>query len=283
MTTHTTPRPGGTRPANPFDPTTWPAPWGGPTGWGDWPSGWGDAWRQLVEQSQQAADPMWTAWWQGVADPGAALRGGVSSPHARHHRLGHRHHAWQGRHQHDGCPCGCGDTCECCVPDADVVVNLRAYERRVVPFLLRNERHRERTVTVGIGTWTDCGDPLEVAARLVPEGEITLQPCEEQVVRLLVAAVPGAAKGDDPAKTPVGTVAVRADSLLGAAAAGGRRGAATVDQPPGVVDLPDVPRCASAYTDVRFEGCAGPLRVAVVVHPLTCDAVDVDCGCDCCC
>jgi phage-related tail fiber protein len=34
---------------------------------------------------------------------------------------------------------------------------------------------------------------------------------------------------------------------------------------------------------VRFEGCARPQRVAVVVHPASCNAVELPCDCGCCC
>jgi hypothetical protein len=44
----------------------------------------------------------------------------------------------------------------------------------------------------------------------------------------------------------------------------------------------DVESCASAYADVRFEGCARPQRVAVVVHPAGCDALELPCDCGCC-
>ena len=47
--------------------------------------------------------------------------------------------------------------------------------------------------------------------------------------------------------------------------------------------MTDVDSCVSAYADVRFEGCARPQRVAVVVLPAECDAVDVGCDCGCCC
>jgi len=156
---------------------------------------------------------------------------------------------WSDR-RHDtcgcGCPdgCGCGDPCACCVPQADVVVHTRAGERRVVAFALRNPRHREQEVTLEVGPWHLCGDePVQVEARFDADSPLTLAGCERRVVRLLVSAVAG--KGDQ--------------------------------RVPG-----DVEACTSAYTDVRFEGCARPQRVAVVVHPAACDAVDVTCDCGCC-
>lgn len=45
----------------------------------------------------------------------------------------------------------------------------------------------------------------------------------------------------------------------------------------------DADECVSAYADVRFEGCGRPVRIAVVVSPGSCDAVDICCDCGCCC
>jgi len=146
-----------------------------------------------------------------------------------------------------GCPddCGCGDPCACCVPRADVVVHARAGERRVVAFALRNPRRREQQVTLEVGPWHLCGNqPVQVEARFDVDSPLTLAECEHRVVRLLVAA----ASGKDGDQHVSG----------------------------------DVEACASAYADVRFEGCARPQRVAVVVHPAACDAVDVPCDCGCC-
>jgi hypothetical protein len=145
---------------------------------------------------------------------------------------------------HDAC--GCGDPCSCCIPQADIVLHARAGERRVLAFSLRNSRHREREVSLEVGPWHLCSDePVEVQARFDVDSALTLQGCESTVVRLLVAVSAGK---DGEQRDPLG----------------------------------DVQSCASAYADIRFEGCARPQRVAVVVHPASCDAVDVTCDCGCC-
>ncbi len=144
------------------------------------------------------------------------------------------------------CGCGCGDDCRCCVPRADVVVHARVGERRVVAFALRNPRHREREVSLEVGPWHRCGDEaVDVQAAFDVGSPVTLSGCEQRVARLSI----GIGTGKDDGENRV----------------------------PG-----DVAACTSAYADVRFEGCSRPQRVAVVVHPASCDAVDADCDCGCC-
>ena len=154
---------------------------------------------------------------------------------------------WPSTHRHDE-DCGCGDVCRCCVPDAEIVVHARAGERRIVAFELHNRTHREKEVRVAAGPWSPCSGPhVEVVDEFdVPE-KFTLGPCESRVVRMLVAVAGSAGQKTD--RTP-------------------GRG--------------DVAACASVYTDVRFDGCARPIRVAVVVHPAECDAYQVTCDCGCC-
>ena len=97
---------------------------------------------------------------------------------------------------------------------------------------------------------------------MVDSGEsLTLQPCEKRVVRLrlLVRGICENVKdandgtaGDQKNKTGKDTKTdVPEDRQLDC----------------------DVESCASAYADVRFEGCARPQRVAVVVHPASCDEI----------
>lgn len=99
---------------------------------------------------------------------------------------------------------------------------------------------------------------------MVDAGEsLTLQPCEARVVRLgvLVRGIP-----HDEQDTKVDT-----------------KGDVKGDQKDDSRFGSDVESSASAYADVRFEGCARPQRVAVVVHPASCDAVELPCDCGCCC
>lgn len=179
---------------------------------------WSDAVQRWVDQSQA----MWGQWAPGVDQ-------------SHHHHEGHAHH----QQMHGD---RCCDPCACCVPEADVVIRARAGERRVVPFRLHNRWRREREVTLSVGPWHVCsGDGLVVSARMEEE-QVTLQPCEDRLVRLVVTVAAG--ENDD-------------------------NGA-------------DLGMCASAYADVRFEGCARPQRVAVVASPDRCGPVDVDCDCACC-
>ena len=191
--------------------------------------GWAQSMQQWADQSTSAWD-QWAQWSQGWAGPAPQ-------------RHDHDH-----RHQH-ACGC-CGDACDCCVPQADVVVQARAGEVRVVPFRLANRWRREREVTLAVGPWQIRGRAgLEVRGVLDDE-KVVLAPCEDRIVRLLISVNEQATTGGD-AKAPQ------------------RR---TVD----------VHECASAYADVRFEGCSRPLRVAVVVSPGDCDPVDACCDCGCC-
>lgn len=260
-----------------------------------------EAVQQWVDQSATAWD-QWVGAWTPVAEAGASavgasLRVPGSAPMARtrargrHHdgqdcgcgdpahgsREQHRHDERHHGHHHDGQECSCRDhrhgccpdACDCCVPQADVVVRARAGELRVVPFRLHNPWRREREVTLDVGPWHVCGgDGVEVRARL-EETSLVLGPCEDRVVRLLVTATgSGGHEGSEEKPTPAR--AARAAAREEQAQQVTRRGG-------------DVQACVSAYSDVRFEGCARPLRVAVVVLPVDCDPVEVGCDCGCCC
>ena len=284
-----------------------------------WSSDLGDTMREWWDSSTAAMQPMWDAWtqpWQALAGAGTS-----SAPHAHtHEHSGHRHahphgpghgHEHGHKHGHESragdCGCGCGgncggdcgcgadcgcgkgqqgrehahdhqgrgccDPCACCIPPADIVVHLRVGERRIVPFELRNERHREREVTPAIGAWTHCDGPaMTVEGVLDTDGAITLAPCERRIVRLLVGVVP------TPAQPPAGTATGKQGGDT--TAAGKATGTVTVNQP---ARATDIDACATAYADVRFEGCSRPIRVAVAVSPDACEAYPVTCGCGCCC
>ena len=201
-----------------------------------WTAGWTDAVQQWADQSQS----VWEQW-------GIAARPRQVDPRPDgHHHPGREHH-------HDDCECE-ADTCACCVPDADIVLRARVGERRVVPFVLHNRWRRDREVTVEVGPWHRCSGASLTITASVDDVSLTLGPCQDRVVRLLVAVT-------------------RED---------GTAGAAKSESGEGAVRLGDVEQCSSAYADVRFEGCARPQRVAVVVEPAHCDAADVDCDCGCC-
>ncbi|MEP6855620.1 MAG: hypothetical protein ABJA33_09140 [Pedococcus sp.] len=172
------------------------------------------------------------------------------------------------------------------MPEADVVVRARAGEVRVVPFRLHNPWRREREVSLEIGPWHVCSgdDDLEVRA-VLEEDRIVLKPCEDRVVRLLIST--RGTNGDGWSSTrnstddndPAEPADAPAKPAKPARAAGRKPVDVAVDT---TRRTTDVAACGSAYADVRFEGCARPQRVALVVLPAECDAVEVGCDCGCC-
>jgi hypothetical protein len=270
--------------------------------------GFTDAMQEWMDQSTTAWDQWSQAWSPAVAAVGLRMPGAPDTAHRHrpghgyHHgecdcgcgdsgpgyrEQGHRHgmpHEHRGRGEgrlrawdctcHDSC--GCGDACDCCVPEADVIVRARAGEVRVVPFRLHNPWRREREVS------------LEVRA-VLEEEKVVLGPCEDRVVRLLVSTRgvrgDGSTTGEDKNATKDTTKDTTKDAAsndaMGQEAMVGSRVDAMVG--PTGRRTTDVESCASAYADVRFEGCARPQRVAVVVLPADCDAVEVGCDCGCCC
>ena len=289
--------------------------------------GFAEAVQQWVDQSTTAWDQWSQAWSPAAAAVGLSMPGAPAAAPGHHHKGGHHHgekgcgcgdsgsgcreHGGQHRHHgekdergHSGCGCGegrahsqadgchdscCREACDCCVPEADVLVRARAGEVRVVPFRLHNTWRREREVSLEVGPWHICsGDgDLEIRA-ILEEDKIVLKPCEDRVVRLLISTRGANDDGssstrdkdpNDPA-VPVEPV----DEAGKTAKPTRTTGRKPVDV---VVDTrrrtTDVGSCVSAYADVRFEGCARPQRVAVVVLPAECDPVDVGCDCGCCC
>lgn len=159
-------------------------------------------------------------------------------------------------------PCGepCGHAasdcqCECCVPDADLVVYTRVGERRIVPLRIENTRSREREVTLAVGDFkTRGGKEAPVAVRLVGATAVKLAPCSSEEATLLVEVAPPGEKRVDVERE------VRE-----------RR------------ELPDVDDCLVAVGDLRLDGCdVRPVRIAVAIVPRDCDPYEIECGCACC-
>lgn len=245
----------------------------------------------LTRAVQQWVDQSTTAWedwmraWTPVAQAGARAMGmpGRARDPRRSRHLNHssscgcgcrEHPASRRDHDRGDCGChaargaGCRDACGCCVPTADIVVRARVGEVRVVPFRLHNRWRREREVTLDVGPWHVCdADDLEVSARM-EESSILLAPCEDRVVRLLLTTEVTPSSGGD-------------DTGEAGSSRAGTPSTAQTDEPPAAGC--DLPRCGSAYADVRFEGCGRPMRVALVVSPATCDPVEVSGDCGCCC
>lgn len=189
-----------------------------------------------------------------------------------HHKHGHKH----GHHGHGGeqdCGCGgwhdggwqdggwdcgcreprrrgcgcdeCGDDCHCtcCVAGADLVVETRLGERRVVTLEIVNERRRERDITLELGSFTTRGGAAAPVSGTI-EGDPTfkLAPCSEHLVTIVIDVEAG------------------------------REGVRDVDDC--LVAWADlkVEGC-----DVR------PVRIAVAILPRDCGAYRVRCACGCCC
>jgi hypothetical protein len=194
--------------------------------------------------------------------------------HRRHHRHGrddcgcherrdhHRHHQGcdchecRGRHHHhDGC--GCHDRhCECRVCDADLVVNARLGERRVVPITIENNRRREREVTLELSDFSSRGgSEAAVKGSIVPPTQFTLDACREHQA-VVVIQVGGTEENDN--------------KTSGEGEGEGQR-------------YSDVDDCEVAYADLRIAGCDHrPLRIAVATLPRDCHTYPVDCSCGCC-
>ncbi len=175
----------------------------------------------------------------------------------------------------------------------------------MVPFHLRNPWRRERPVSLEVGPWHGCdGDGLTIRA-VLEEDSIVLAPCEDRVVRLLVgvrptsADTPSSGSSDqpdpnqpDPNQPGPADSAPKDAGTTDASPSGGASAAEAVTSREAMLgvlrgdgqglSIGDVNGCATAYADVRFEGCARPQRVALVVLPAECDAVDVGCDCGCC-
>jgi hypothetical protein len=227
-------------------------------------TGWNDAMQQWWDQSQTAFEPWRQAW--ETALPGAPGRtaGMPSHHHDTHDSRSHRGHEPCGCQscRCQSCECGsheCGNRCHCCVPDADVLLHAQAGETRVVPFMLRNPWRREREVSLAVGPWqVSDGGRLEVQSSFDAGESLTLQPCEKRVVRLMVGLRAVSDDGKEHKSTPH-----------------------TKNDQGGGQSSCDVGSCVSAYADVRFEGCARPQRVGIVVRPSICDAVELPCECGC--
>ena len=155
-------------------------------------------------------------------------------------------------------PCGRDDChCRCCVVNADLVVYVRAGERRIVPLVIDNDRRRERHIRLELSDFASKGgSSTSVTSRLLSPEEFTLAPCQERevVIEINVASV----------------AASESDAHAGDTKEAGER-------------LLDVDDCAVAYADLRIVGCDNrPIRIAVATLPRDCHAYHVDCTCGCC-
>lgn len=152
-------------------------------------------------------------------------------------------------------PCGC----KCWVTDADLVIEARLGERRIVPVIIENHWRRERDIELELSSWTKIGENIAITANILSETTFKLAPCGEAHVVIGVNVGAGQTEGGGNSP-PAGR---------GRDAAEGR--------------LPDVDRCLVSYADLRIKGCdLRSIRIAVAVLPRDCDAYTVDCDCGCC-
>jgi hypothetical protein len=144
-------------------------------------------------------------------------------------------------------------------------MQARLGEIRVVPVVLKNERRRDREITLELSSFTTRGGkPAPVVGVVVGERTFTLKACEERAVTIALAIRP-APTGDKADEGP------RLEDFI--RAAGGER----YDQ------LPDVDECIVAYADLCLQGCdVRAVRIAVAILPRDCDAYEVHCACGCC-
>jgi len=160
--------------------------------------------------------------------------------------------------QHECGTCGRDNChCRCCVVDADLVIYVRAGERRIVPLLIDNDRRRERHIRLELSDFTSKGGShTSVTSRLLSPEEFTLAPCQEREVVLEIAVASVAAS---ESKAAAGDTKESDERLL------------------------DIDDCAVAYADLRIVGCDNrPIRIAVAALPRDCDAYHVGCACGCC-
>ena len=144
----------------------------------------------------------------------------------------------------------CDDTpdpchCNCCIVDADLVINARVGERRVVPITIENHWRRERPITLDLSAFSSRGGtPSQVTGQLgEPAPTFTIPPCGQQTILLTVDAT-----GDANQRLPV-----------------------------------DVDNCVVSYADLRVEGCEiRPIRIAVALLPRDCGDYRITCSCQCC-
>ena len=212
------------------------------------------AYREMARPWQEAARAPGTGYGPGAGYGPRARRG----THRRPHDCGcgcHDHYHDRGC---DDCPRCNADPCQCqcCIPDADLVVYGRLGETRVIPIEIENERKRAKDLQLDISSWSSPGGrPTGVQTTGLTPRQLTLGPCDSAEVTLVVR-IDDADEGGE----------------------GSKEGKASDRE-----RVPDVDDCQVAVADLRIEGCDHrPLRIAVAVLPRSCDPYTVTCGCGCC-
>lgn len=202
--------------------------------------------------------------WEEMAQPFAEMLIPTRQP------MGRPYSGYKRKHECDHC--GRDDCdCRCCIHDADLVINTRVGELRVVPLMIENSRRREREVTVTISEFFCRDKGVNVAGLLLEPTTFKIGPCDEQEVILVVRSAPktDTPTPNEPGGTPTtpGRAADVANAVIGT-----RR-----------IDIPDVEECTVCYADLKVEGCdMRPIRIAVAILPRDCDPYEIDCHCGCC-
>lgn len=213
---------------------------------------------EIARQALQPWADAFETWRAGVTDL-------VDRPQARDRisRHDHRHRHEHGHH-HDlhGSHCAPDHcSCKCCVTDADLVVETRLGERRLVTLIIENHWRRERDIELELSSWTKNLHGVQVEAEILGPLAFTLAACGEAQVVLGVTI--------RQAKSEIASDAAAANTPERDTE--GRR------------EIPDVDGCAVSYADLRIKGCdLRSIRIAVAVLPRECDAYIVDCHCGCC-
>lgn len=203
---------------------------------------------EMARQAVQPWSDAFETWRTGVSDlvdrPQARGRGHDSRPRSKEHSR----------------DCGCSNcapdrcSCRCCITDADLVVETRVGERRIVTLIVENHWRRERDIELELSSWTKTHYGVEVKADILSPTTFKLPPCGEVQVVLSVTISPAEDADNANRQTE-----------------GGRR------------EIPDVDGCAVSYADLRIKGCdLRSIRIAAAVLPRDCDAYVVDCACGCC-
>jgi hypothetical protein len=205
---------------------------------------WVAAWTNAANAAGAATSAAPNAWLSATSPTAwaAAMTPTPAPTAATSRHHGHDH----GHHDHDDHHCDHSHGCcgdRCGARDADLVLVARVGERRIVPLALHNEWRRERPVALSVSSFRPC------------------DPCSEPL-DISVTTNPGEEITLAPCSTTVVDVIVELPDKQGEAA--------------------QLTRCSTVYGDISTDGCARPVRLAVVVLAHDCDAHEIDCcGCGC--
>jgi hypothetical protein len=95
----------------------------------------------------------------------------------------------------NGCDCEkcrasrCGPdscTCRCCVDDADLILEARVGERRVISLEIENTWRRPRDIELELSSWTATPQGAVVTGAVIGPAAFTLDPCSEKLIVLEV-------------------------------------------------------------------------------------------------